>query len=67
MTYTAPGQGLASMVLAVREQVGVARTAARQFLTAHGETLRDALDCAAIMAAGTFVIYMAAVLQGGGA
>ena len=31
------------------------------------EALQDALECSALMAAGLFVIFMAAVLQGGAA
>jgi len=34
---------------------------------AHRDTLQDAVECAAIMAAGVFVLFMAAVLQGGAA
>ena len=34
---------------------------------AHSEALQDGLQCAALMGAGVFILWMAAVLQGGAA
>lgn len=37
----------------------------KEWVEANRETAEDTLTCMAIMATGTFVLYMAAVLQGG--
>ncbi|MBQ6188801.1 MAG: hypothetical protein IJK45_01345 [Bacteroidaceae bacterium] len=34
---------------------------------AHSEALQDGLQCAALMGAGVFILWLAAVLQGGAA
>ena len=41
------------------------RSRALSWSRAHRETLVDAATCVAIMGTGVFVLYMAAVLQGG--
>lgn len=38
---------------------------AKAWLRSHAETMEDSLTCAVLMGAGVFVIYLAAVLQGG--
>ncbi len=38
---------------------------AKAWLHSHAETLQESVECAALMAAGVFILYMAAVLQGG--
>lgn len=41
------------------------RSRAKSWLSSHAETLQDSVECAALMAAGVFILYIAAVLQGG--
>jgi len=45
--------------------INQAKEHAGAWLRAHREQLEDVAMCAALMGTGTFVLYMAAVLQGG--
>ena len=45
--------------------INLAKERAGAWLRAHREQLEDVAMCAALMGTGTFVLYMAAVLQGG--
>ena len=48
-----------------RASVNKVKATARRWWASHAETLQESVECAALMAAGVFILYMAAVLQGG--
>ena len=61
-----PTHGTALKHVSLRAVPRMAQTIRTRAL-AHRDTLMDGVECAALMAAGVFVIFMAAVLQGGAA
>lgn len=53
------------VVATMARVINQAKERARTWLRAHREQLEDVAMCAVLMGTGTFVLYMAAVLQGG--